>query len=246
MSMNLFLAGASGVIGRRLAPLLLARGYKVFGTTRSPERAAELERDGVVAVVLDVYDRAAVARAVAAARPEVVIHQLTDLSGGFAPDRVAETLASNRRLRTEGTRNLVDAARAAGTRRFVAQSIVWVYAKGPEPHGEDDPLDITSTGQRATTVQGVDALERAVLERSPPEGLVLRYGWLYGPGASERPAGTPGVHVDAAAMAAALAVERGGPGVYNVAEESSFARIERAKRELGWNPDFRSAGSASG
>ncbi len=246
MSIKVFLAGAGGVVGRRLLPLLLGRGYEVFGTTRSAERAAELGRDGAVPIVLDVFDRAAVARAVAAARPEVVIHQLTDLSGGFAPDRVAETLARNSRLRRDGTRNLVDAARAAGVKRFVAQSIIWTYAAGPEPHGEDDPLDVGSTGQRAVTVDGVVALESAVLEASPPAGIVLRYGWLYGPGASEKPAGTPGVHVDAAAQAAALAVERGSAGVYNVADESSFARIEKAERELGWSPGFRRTASHDG
>lgn len=240
MSKTLFLAGAGGVIGRRLVPLLLARGYKVFGTTRSPARASELGDAGVVPVVLDVFDRAAVARAIDACRPDTVIHQLTDLSGGFAPDRAAETLALNSRVRTIGTRNLVDAARAAGVNRFIAQSIVWVYAVGPEPHGEDDPLDLAATGQRAVTVQGVTALESAVLEAPPPHGVVLRYGWFYGPGANERPAGTPGVHVDAAALAAALAVDRGAPGIYNVAEESSYARIDRARRELGWTPDFRS------
>ena len=116
-----------------------------------------------------------------------------------------------------------------------------MYAAGPEPHGEDDPLDVSSTGQRAITVQGVKALESAVLERTPPEGIVLRYGWFYGPGANRKPAGTPGVHVDAAALAAAIAVERGSPGIYNVAEKSSYARVEKAERELGWDENFRAA-----
>jgi nucleoside-diphosphate-sugar epimerase len=245
LSTNIFLAGAGGVIGRRLVPLLLARGHKVFGTTRSPARAAELERDGVVPLILDAFDRAAVAKAVALTRPEVVIHQLTDLSTGFAPGQVAETLTRNTRIRTEGTRNLVDAARGAGVRRFIAQSIIWVYAASPEPHDESDPLDVASTGTRAVTVRGVAALEGAVLERSPPLGVVLRYGWFYGPGANEEPAGTPGVHVDAAAYAAALAVERGSSGVYNVAEDSAYALVEKAKRELGWSADFRQADETS-
>lgn len=240
MSKKVFLAGAAGVIGRRLVPLLIERGHQVFGTTRSSARAAELERSGVHPVVLDVFDRSAVAHAMAAARPEIVIHQLTDLSGGFAPDRVAETLAHNTQIRIHGTRNLVDAARAAGVKRFIAQSILWVYAPGPEPHGEDDALDVTATGQRATTIQGVIALESAVLEPPPHfDGIVQRYGWFYGPGANEKPAGTPGVHVDAAAYAAALAVERGAPGIYNVAEESAYARTDKVRRELGWDPNFR-------
>jgi hypothetical protein len=124
-------------------------------------------------------------------------------------------------------------------RRFIAQSIVWVYAPGGEPHAESDPLDVLSTGQRAITIGGVVALEGAVLERPSPEGVVLRYGWFYGPGANEKPAGTPGVHVDAAAEAAARAVERGSAGIYNVAEASSYARIEKAEHELGWSADFR-------
>src|SRR5262245_9148859 len=152
MSTNVFLAGAAGVIGRRLVPLLLERGYKVFGTTRSRDRAAELERAGVVPVVLDAFDREGVARAMIAARPEVVIHQLTDLSAGFAPQQMTETLSRNTRIRTEGTRNLVDAARSAGVRRLIAQSIVWMYAPGPEPHDESDPLDVSSTGQQAISV----------------------------------------------------------------------------------------------
>jgi nucleoside-diphosphate-sugar epimerase len=239
LSLNVFLAGAGGVIGRRLVPLLLERGYRVFGTTRSSARSAELARAGVLPIVLDAFDRAAVAEAMAATRPEVVIHQLTDLSAGFAPEQMTETLSRNTRIRVEGTRNLVDAARAVGARRFIAQSIVWMYAAGPEPHDESDPLDVSSTGQRAITVKGVVALESAVLERPPPEGIVLRYGWFYGPGANPKPTGTPGVHVDAAALAAALAVERGSPGIYNVAEKSSYASVERAERELGWSAEFK-------
>jgi nucleoside-diphosphate-sugar epimerase len=236
---RILVAGASGVIGRRLTPLLRRRGYEVFGTTRSADRAGELRRSGSSPVVLDVYDRQAVVDAVAAVRPRVLIHQLTDLSGGFAPDRQLETLTRNARLRTEGTRNLVLAARAAGVQRLIAQSIVWVYAPGPEPHQEDEGLDLAADGTRGITIQGVMALERAVLDAAPVEGIVLRYGWLYGPGASARPVGSPGVHVDAAANAAVLAIERGGPGLYNVAEPSPYASIEKVRRELGWDPAFR-------
>jgi nucleoside-diphosphate-sugar epimerase len=241
MSERVLIAGASGVVGRRLAPLLLQRGHEVFGTTRAPARAAELERIGVRALVLDAFDAPGVTRAVGALRPSVVIHQLTDLSGGFAADRVGETLTRNARLRSEGTRNLVAAARAAGVRRLVAQSIAWVYAPGREPHDEDDPLDLAAVGDRAVTAQGVVALERAVMGAVPVEGVVLRYGWFYGPGASARPAGRPGLHVDAAAQAAALAVERGAPGAYNVAEPDGPVSIEKARRALGWDPTFRAA-----
>jgi nucleoside-diphosphate-sugar epimerase len=236
---KVFLAGAAGVIGRRLVPLLIQRGYHVFGTTRSPERAADLERAGVTPVVLDVYDRQSVARAVAAARPRLMIHQLTDLSGGFEPDRIAETLERNSRLRVEGTRNLVAAAQAAGVQRLVAQSLAWVYAPGHEPHVEADPLDPAQVG--------VVSLEEAVFNAPPIEGVVLRYGWFYGPGANPSPAGSPGVHVDAAAQAAVLALERGAPGAYNVAELGPKIATDKARRELAWDPGFRlTEGAAAG
>ena len=239
MSLKIFLAGASGVIGRRLVPLLIERGYEVHGTTRSRARASELERQGAHPIVLDAFDRPAVLAALAAVRPQVLIHQLTDLSGGFKPEKVAETLQRNSRLRTEGTHNLVEAAHAAGVRRLIAQSIAWVYAPGREPHAEDDSLDRAAEGTRAVTVRGVVALEEAVLGAAPIEGLVLRYGWLYGPGASEKPAGVPPLHVDAAASAALLGIERGSPGVYNIAEPGPYLDIDKARRELGWDPAFK-------
>jgi nucleoside-diphosphate-sugar epimerase len=247
MSLKIFLAGAAGVIGRRLVPLLIERGHEVHGTTRSSARASDIERWGARPVVLDAFDRQAVIAAVAAVRPDVVIHQLTDLSGGFQPEKIAETLTRNSRLRIEGTHNLVEAARAAGAPRLIAQSIAWLYAPGPEPHTEGDPLDLAAAGTRAVTVKGVVALEEAVLGTAPGatparvamEGLVLRYGWLYGPGANDKPAGVPPLHVDAAASAALLAVERGTPGAYNVAEPSPYLDIDKARRELGWDPAFR-------
>lgn len=239
MAERIFLAGATGVIGRRLLPLLVERGFPVVATTRSSDNVAALERAGATAVVVDAFDAAGVERAVLAARPDVVIHQLTDLAMIRDPARAAEALARNARLRTEGTRNLVAAARAARARRLIAQSIAWMYAPGREPHDEDDPLDRAATGTRAVTVAGVVALEDAVRGAQPVEGVVLRYGWLYGPGASERPGGAPPVHVDAAASAALLAIERGAPGAYNVAEPGSTVVIDKARRELGWDPSWR-------
>jgi nucleoside-diphosphate-sugar epimerase len=227
------------VIGRRLVPLLQRRGYDVVGTTRSRARATELERLGAMPITVDVFDREGIVRAVAAVRPRVVIHQVTDLSGGFAPEHLSQTLAQNARVRTEGTRNLVLAAQAAGVQRLIAQSIVWVYAPGPEPHTETDPLDLAADGARALTIQGVVALERAVLQAPPIEGIVLRYGWFYGPGTNEEPAGDPGVHVDAAAHAAVLAIDRGTSGLYNVAEPRSHVSVDKARRELAWDPAFR-------
>lgn len=157
MSECLFLAGATGAIGRRLAPLLVAAGWRV------------------------------------------VVHQLTDLPPKLDPSRMAEATGRNARIRDEGTRNLVAAALAAGVRRMIAQSIAFAYADGPLPHNEDDPLDLGAQGSRGVSVGGVVSLERQVLEASM-EGIVLRYGRLYGPGTGADASAGPGaLHVDAAA-----------------------------------------------
>jgi nucleoside-diphosphate-sugar epimerase len=236
MSYRIFLAGASGVIGRRLAAMLRDAGHHVTGTTRSDAKAAGLREIGVAPVVVDVFDRDALARAVAAAQPDIVIHQLTDLPRGLDPSKMEEAIRRNARLRTEGTRHLVDAALAGRTRRLVAQSIAWAYAPGPVPHAETDPLDLGAEGIRAVSVGGIVALERAVLE-APLEGLVLRYGQLYGPGTgTDAPSGTSPVHVDAAARAALLAIDHGDPGIYNIAEPGGAVRIEKAEAALGWDP----------
>jgi nucleoside-diphosphate-sugar epimerase len=240
MGTRVFLAGATGAIGQRLIPLLLRSGAVVFGTTRSTARADELRGRGVEPIVVDVFDAPALTQAMAAVEPEIVVHQLTDLALIHDPSRLAEALTRNARLRTEGTRHLVAAALAAGARRLIAQSIAWVYAPGPEPHTEADPLDLGATGTAAITVQGVVALEQAVLTAPQLAGIVLRYGWLYGPGTgTEVAAGAPPLHVDAAALAAVLAIDRGAPGIYNIAEPSRFVSVEKARRELGWDPGFR-------
>lgn len=234
MSYRIFLAGATGVIGRRLAAMLREAGHTVIGTTRSPAKSDALRAIGVEPVVVDVFDAEALARAVAAAKPEIVIHQLTDLPRGLDPAKMDDAIRRNARLRTEGTRHLVDAAVAAGARRLIAQSIAWAYAPGVEPHAESDPLDIGAHGMRAVSVGGIVALERAVLD-APLEGIVLRYGQLYGPGTgTDAPAGASPVHVDAAARAALLAIDRGAPGVYNIAEPNPHVSTQKAEAELGW------------
>ena len=169
--MRIFLAGASGVLGNRLLPALIADGHQVVGMTRRTEAADAIRTHGAEAVLGDVFDRAALARAVREASPDLVMHQLTDLSGGDP--------SANARLRTTGTRNLVDAALAAGVDRIVAQSIAWVYAPGDEPATEDVPLDLAAPEPRAITVRGVADLEAAVQEI--PQWVILRYGLLYGP-----------------------------------------------------------------
>jgi nucleoside-diphosphate-sugar epimerase len=234
---RVFLAGASGAIGRRLTPLLLAAGYEVTGTTRTTTNALELESTGIRAAIVDVYNVETLKRAVSAARPEVVIHQLTDLPRVFDETELAAAYPRNARIRTEGTRNLIGAAHAAAAKRFIVQSVAFVYAEGPEPHAESDPLNLAD-GPRVVTVRAAADMEEQVLA-SGMEPVVLRYGLLYGPGTwTDGPARKPPVHVDAAAQAALLAVTQG-TGIYNIADDEGTVSIEKARSELGFNPAFR-------
>jgi nucleoside-diphosphate-sugar epimerase len=238
--MRILLAGATGVIGSRLTPLLIAAGHEVVGTTRSADKAKALEEQGAQAVVVDVFERQALRDAAVTAKPEVVIHQLTDLPAVFDPARRAESLERNARLRIDGTASLVAAAAAAGARRLISQSIAFIYADGPEPHAESDPLAPADGGDlNALTSRGVRALEHATLHTPGIDGIVLRYGRLYGPGTwFPQAAGRGPLHVDAAAQAALLAVTRGSPGIYNIAEEDGALTVE-ARQELGFDPAFR-------
>src|SRR5215472_4551765 len=236
--MRIFLAGAAGAIGRRLTPLLLRAGHEVTGTTRSTQTGKELERAGVRPAVLDIFDAQAVADAVRLARPEVVIHQLTDLPREPDQALISASYPRNARIRVEGTRNLIAAARAASARRFIVQSVAFAYASGHEPHSETDPLNVTE-GPRAVTVRAAADMERQVLS-SGMEAIVLRYGFFYGPGTWHAdPIRKPPVHIDAAAQATLLAVGRGQPGIYNIAEEDGLVSIAKARAALGFEPAFR-------
>jgi nucleoside-diphosphate-sugar epimerase len=239
--MRIFLAGATGAIGRRLVPLLMAAGHAVTGTTRSKEKADWLKNAGADPVIVNAFDAAAMREAVFRVQPTVVIHQLTDLPPVLERPLPTEALARNARLRVEGTANLVAAAQAAGARRLIAQSIAFAYADGPLPHGESDPLaSPEGDAPGAITARGVRSLEEAVLNAEGLEGLVLRYGRLYGPGTWSAARGGPApLHVDAAAHAALLAVTRGAPGVYNIAEDDGAVAIEKAVKALGFDPAFR-------
>ncbi len=170
MSSRIFLAGASGAIGRRLVPMLHDAGYVVGGTTRSADKSQLLRSLGAEPMVVDVYDQQALAAAALSFRPDVIVHQLTDLRHIRDPNRRDELLASNARIRNEGTRNLVQAAIAAGAHRIIAQSIAWVYASGPLPHREDDPLDSAAEGNRAVSIAGVIALEDQGTAFAAPAG----------------------------------------------------------------------------
>lgn len=240
MRHRIFLAGATGAIGQRLIRLLRAAGHHVTGTTRFEAKAPMLRALGAEPVVVDVFDADALKQAVLSAKPDIVIHQLTDLPPGLDPAKMADAIGRNARIREEGTRNLIDASIAAGARRLIAQSIAWMYAPGPQPHREGDPLDRAADGPRGITLAGVVSLETQTLQSPPLEGIVLRYGQLYGPGTgSETPRGQAPLHVDAAAHAALLAIDRGTPGFYNIAEPNDLIATGKARHDLGFDASFR-------
>ena len=236
--MRVFLAGASGVIGRPLIAALVGAGHEVTGMTRREERRAEIDAAGAAGVVCDVFDSEALTATVSAARPEVVVHELTALPAKLDV-REKGVYDANNRIRTEGTRNLVAAAQAAGARRMVAQSIAFVYAPvGGPVKSEEDPV-MEAEGEYGAAVAAAMELERRVTEAEGLEGLVLRYGFFYGPGSSYAAnghqaeevrrrrfpivGGGEGVfsflHVDDAAAATLAACERGEPGIYNVCDD---------------------------
>lgn len=240
--MKVFVAGATGALGRPVVRALVAAGHEVTGTSGTAARSALVAEAGGTAIVCDALDRAAVFAAVRAAEPEVVIHQLTALPERFAQLRKG-TEATNR-LRREGTRHLVDAALAVGARRVIAESIAFLYAPaGPPVATEDSPVWESAPGTSAATLAAVAELERTVLTAGGIEGVVLRYGALYGPGTWYAPDGdittqlrkrrfpivgsggglTSFVHVDDAAAATVRALDHGGPGVYNVVDDEPVA-----------------------
>jgi 2-alkyl-3-oxoalkanoate reductase len=236
---SVFVAGASGAIGRPLVRRLVEAGHRVTGMTRREDRAEEIRAAGADAVVCDVFDRAALDAAVRAAAPEAVVHQLTALPERF-DFRDPHLYDATNRVRTEGTQNLIAAARAAGAGRLVAQSIAFLYApQGGWVKDEDEPPMADAPEPFGTALEATLAHERAVLGADGLEGLVLRYGFFYGPGtayASDgyyavevrrrrfpvvgRGTGTFSfIHVDDAATATVAAVERGAPGIYNVCDD---------------------------
>lgn len=235
--MNVFVAGASGVVGRPLIRLLRAAGHMVTGTTRTQAKVGALEALGARAVVVDALDAAALKAAVAAAKPDVVIHQLTDLPDAIDPQTYPAALARNSRLRIEGTPNLAAAAVAAGTKRLIAQSVAFAYAPEQGLRREGDALD--PNPERRALIDGVQALEHAVMSAPGITGVVLRYGYFYGEGTWNATPQKPAIHVEAAAHAALLALTRGAAGIYNIAEDDGMVSSDRAKRELGFDAVYR-------
>ena len=237
--MRVFLAGATGVIGTPLVPQLLRAGHEVTAMTRSVLRAAQLEAVGADPVVCDVFDADGVRAAMADASPDAVIHQLTALPARLDWGKPT-VFDENNRVRTEGTRSLLDAAVASGARRVVAQSIAFVYAPtGDRVKDEDAALFTDAPTPIGGVVAAVAELEQLVTGTAGIEGLVLRYGLLYGPGTSHDRRGSTAadviarrvplvegatgmyswLHVEDAASAAVAAVERGAPGIYNVVDD---------------------------
>jgi nucleoside-diphosphate-sugar epimerase len=235
---RVFLAGAGGAIGRRLCRLLVDDGWSVVGTTRSAEKAAMLRDLGVEPAIVDVFDGAALRDALNDSRADFVIHQLTDLPPALDPEKMVAARSRNARIREVGTRNLAAAAVSAGVKRMVAQSIAFAYAPGPLPYREDAPLNLDHA-DFGSTARGVASLEQQVLA-APFEGIVLRYGKLYGPGTGfDSPAAGGPLHVDAAADVARRALTQGTPGIYNVAEDDGTVDSGKAAAAFGWLAAFR-------
>lgn len=242
MTQKMFVAGASGVIGQALCKLLLAEGFEVYGTTRSEAKAEMLAKMGVKPVIVDVFDAEKLQQQLTAIRPDVVFHELTDLPDGLAADQMEAALVRNARIRDEGTRNLVRAAKAAGVKKIIAQSIAFVYKPSENlPLTEDAPLLNFADPVYGETAKGVHSLEQQITQDPDFVGIVLRYGWLYGDGTGfDKPVDfATSVHKDAAAHAALLALKMTQSAIFNIADDDARLSSEKAKRELGWNPTFR-------
>lgn len=241
--MRILLAGATGAIGQHLTPSLVASGHTVFGTTRTPTRVRDIEAAGATALLMDGLDAPSVNAAVEAAKPDVVIHELTALAHGMNTRTFDRDFAMTNRLRTQGTDNLLEAARRHGVTRFIAQSFTgWSNdRRGVGPADESTPLDEHPGREARATLAAMRHLEAAVTGRTDLAGLVLRYGILYGPGTSITAHGGDiatmvrrrrfpvvgngagvwsFVHAADAAAATVAAVDRGEPGLYNVVDDA--------------------------
>jgi nucleoside-diphosphate-sugar epimerase len=238
--MKVFVAGATGVMGRQLVPRLVGAGHEVVGTTRSESKRAALSELGAAPVVVDGLDAEQVAVAVGEARPDVIIHQLTAISS-LDMRHFDRDFAQTNRLRTEGTDHLLSAGQAAGVRRFIAQSYTsWPYERTGGPvKSEEDPLDPTPAREMRQSIAAIRHLEAAVTGADWTEGIVLRYGAFYGPGTSLSAGGEQlemvrkrkfpvvgdgagvwsFVHIADAAEATVAAVEHGTRGIYNIVDD---------------------------
>lgn len=237
---KIFVAGASGVIGRTLCQLLINDGWTVYGTTRSETKVDMLKSLGVEPVVIDVYDARALEDVITSIKPKVVMHQLTDLPAGLEASKMEEALISNAKLREIGTKNLVSASLKAGVKQMIAQSIAFVYEPSQLPYTEESPLLNFEDPIYGTTSKAVASLEEQVLN-APFVGVVLRNGLLYGEGTGfDAPVNfVPPVHVEAAANAAFLALKCKKSAIYNITNEDERVSTAKAIKELKWSPNFR-------
>jgi len=240
--MKVLVAGATGAIGKQLLPKLVTNGHEVVGITRSEAKADAVRALDAEPAIADALDPEAVAAAVAASEPEAIIHELTGLAGNLGSlHNLDRSFAATNRLRTEGTDHLLSAARAAGVRRFLAQSYAgWPYARSGGPvKDEEAPLDDDPPASARQTIAAIRYLEQTVSEADGIEGIVLRYGGFYGPGTSIAPGGeqleairkrqfpvvgggagiTSFVHIEDAAEATVAALERARPGIYNIVDD---------------------------
>jgi nucleoside-diphosphate-sugar epimerase len=255
--MRVFVTGATGALGRHLVPGLVAAGHEVTATTRTPGKVARLREAGAEPVVVDGLDREAVIAAVLAAAPEVIVHQMTALGNVRGLRRMDRAFAATNELRTRGTDNLLAAAARAGTRRVVAQGNVLVYERSGGPvKTEDDPLESRPVPSAARSLAAIKYVDTTV-PLAAPEGIVLRYGGFYGPGASDvlldgvrkrllpviggGTAISSHIAITDAAAATLAAVDRGAPGAYNVVDSDPapvaewlpyLARVAGAKPPL--------------
>jgi len=238
--MKVFLAGATGAVGRRLVPQLVEAGHQGTAITRSKEKLGNLYELGAEPVLCDVFDAGRLGSVVAQAEPEAVINELTDLPQSLNPRKLKEYYAANNRVRREGTRNLLSAARGAGIRRFLVQgSAYWYAPTGGAVKTEEAPLYLDAPAPIGPAVETIKEVEDAVLSADSVEGVVLRYGFFYGPGTWYAMDGDVGrqvrkrrypmigrgegtysfIHVDDAASATVAALERARPGIYNVVDD---------------------------
>lgn len=260
--MRIFVAGATGAVGRHLVPRLVGNGHSVVGLTRTPAKTGLLRELGAEPVVADALDEKAIHAAIAAARPDVIVHQLTDLKGASDLRKFDTAFASSNRLRTAGTDYLIAAARDCGVKRIVAQSFCgWPYARvGGYVKSEDDPLDPNPPQELRSTLDAIRYLERAVTTTPDLIGVALRYGGFYGPGTGVfepsmieqiRKRRMPLIgggtawwsflHMDDAAEATALAVEHG-CGIYNIVDDDPAPVhdwLPELAAMLGAKPPFR-------
>lgn len=260
--MRVFVAGATGAMGKQLVPRLVAAGHEVHGMTRSEAKEPMLLELGAVPVVADALDPDQVAEAVARAKPDVIVHQLTAI-GALDTRHFDRAFALTNRLRTEGTDHLLSAGQAMGVRRFVAQSYFSAYARTGGPvKSEQDPVDTSPPREQRETLAAIVHVEEAVLAASWTEGIVLRYGGFYGPGTSLAPGeaqlemirkrrfpvvGDGGgvwsfIHIADAAEATVAAIERGSRGIYNVVDDEPAPVAEwlpALAQQLGAKPPMR-------